>query len=54
VGGLIGWLLGGGLQRVLFPTLAVEADLDPDASAGDRSDVVAGPDDWRPREDRAS
>ena len=29
VGGLIGWLLGGGLQRVLVPTMAVEADLAP-------------------------
>lgn len=48
VGGLLGWLLGGGLQRVLFPTLAVEADLERGASAGDGWGVVAGPDDWIP------
>jgi hypothetical protein len=48
VGGLIGWLLGGGLQRVLFPRLAVEADLERGASAGDGLGVVAAPDDWIP------
>jgi hypothetical protein len=34
--------------RVLFPTLAVEANLDRDASAGDRWGVAVGPDDWIP------
>jgi hypothetical protein len=45
VGGLLGWLLGGGLQQVLLPTLSVQADLDRHASAGDRWGVVVGPDD---------